>query len=292
MIAALAALALSEGLAALVILLQGGSTLDLLARIVALILVGPLPFVALAVLYRRGTAERPEPLPASATRRSRVAVAVVVSMIIPFMIGTAPGSATAAAVSSVTLTADATETVVGEDLLLIATVTAPTPPGGTVTFEAVPSVGATIDLGTRLVDSSGIVVLATADLPADEYQLQAQFSGDALNDPATSAPLPHTVHKATASVTVSSTPLTTGDQATLTATYEVVAPGVGTPSGTVTVSGGGHDFGPVALNAGGVATLTVDVALAGTRELTVAYSGDAAFESRETGSRSRGSRRR
>jgi hypothetical protein len=83
--------------------------------------------------------------------------------------------------------------------------------------------------------------------------------------------------KAATSVVVSSTPNPSrlGQQVTFTATVSSVNPADGTPGGTVQFVIDGSNYGsPVALSAGGVATVTDTVLPAGSHTITAAYSGD------------------
>src|SRR5262249_51856671 len=60
-------------------------------------------------------------------------------------------------------------------------------------------------------------------------------------------------------------------------TVAAVAPGAGTPTGTVTFQDGATVLGTVAVGTGGAATFTTSFAAAGGHAITAVYSGDAAF---------------
>src|SRR5262249_48245357 len=78
------------------------------------------------------------------------------------------------------------------------------------------------------------------------------------------------------SLASSPNPSVTGQSVTFTATIAVVAPGAGTPTGTVTFIDGSTTLGTGTL-IGGVATLsTSSLAVAG-HSITAAYSGDTDF---------------
>ena len=64
---------------------------------------------------------------------------------------------------------------------------------------------------------------------------------------------------------------------TFTATVAAVAPGAGTPTGTVTFQDGNVVLGTVAVGAGGTATFTTSFAAAGGHAITAVYNGDANF---------------
>src|SRR5262249_19164851 len=61
---------------------------------------------------------------------------------------------------------------------------------------------------------------------------------------------------------------------TFTATVSVLAPGAGTPTGTVTITDGGVMLQTVAVGPGGTATFTTSFAAAGGHAITAVYSGD------------------
>jgi hypothetical protein len=65
---------------------------------------------------------------------------------------------------------------------------------------------------------------------------------------------------------------------TFTATVAAVAPGSGTPTGTVTFQDGNVVLGTVAVGAGGTAMLTTSFAAAGGHAITAVYNGDSNFE--------------
>jgi hypothetical protein len=97
------------------------------------------------------------------------------------------------------------------------------------------------------------------------------------------------VNKAATATTVSSSPNPSlaGQTVTFTATVIAVAPGIGTPSGTVTFKDGATTLGSATLDATGKATLavallaastpTVSSATAGTHSITAVYGGAAMF---------------
>jgi large repetitive protein len=80
----------------------------------------------------------------------------------------------------------------------------------------------------------------------------------------------------TTSVTSSLNPSVFGQPVTFTATISPVAPGTGTPTGTVTFF---DEVGPIAIAAlsGGVATFTTAALAAGVHTITTSYGGDGNF---------------
>lgn len=262
-------LGITEGAAALV----GDPLIQLGVRVAGLIVLGAIPFVAAAVLYRRASDAKPAPLPAPATRRARLAAAVAISMLLPIVVAVGPGSAASPANAvpgtTVTLIQFDDESVTGENFRLTAIVAGVPTATGSVRYEAQPAVGAPIDLGTHTLDTSGIAEPDVgAILPAGDYELVAYYAGDGVNTAATSSPLAHTVSDPATTISVTSVPGGAGDTATLTVTVSPNAPATATPAGTISVHGGvGYP-----LNGSGVATIPVNIAVTGTRELTVAYT--------------------
>lgn len=174
----------------------------------------------------------------------------------------------------VTLTSTPDPSVHGQKVTFTAKVTplakGALAPLGTITF-----VEGTTTLGVANL-SKGTATLNTTALGAGEHTVAAQYSGDANFAPGQSEPLTQAVAKATTKVTLASSlnPAPYGSTATLKATVKAVAPGAGTPAGTVTFSEGEAVLGTVQL-AGVNATLTLKTLPPGTHEITAAYSGDA-----------------
>src|SRR5258708_19006254 len=80
----------------------------------------------------------------------------------------------------------------------------------------------------------------------------------------------------TTTVTSSQNPSTLGQPVTFTATVSAVAPGSGTPTGTVTFLDGGSPIGTGTLS-GGVATFTTSALAQGNHTITTSYGGDGNF---------------
>jgi hypothetical protein len=151
-------------------------------------------------------------------------------------------------------------------------------PLGTIAF-----VEGTTTLGVVNL-SKGSATFNTTALGAGEHTVIAQYSGDANFAPGQSEPLTQVVAKATTQVTLASSlnPAPYGSTATLKATVKAVAPGAGTPAGTVTFTEGEAVLGTVQL-AGVNATLSLKTLPPGAHEITAAYSGDANDEPNEAG---------
>ena len=74
-----------------------------------------------------------------------------------------------------------------------------------------------------------------------------------------------------------------GRNVTFTATVRAVAPGSGTPSGTVTFIDGSTTIGTVAVGGTGTAALTTNALGRGTHTLTARYNGSASYRLDVTG---------
>ena len=174
--------------------------------------------------------------------------------------------------STTSLAVSPATSVFGESVALTATV--PVGATGSVTFK-----DGLATLGTATVDSAGHATLRTTALTVGTHaDLTAEYAGDGNYAASTSATATATVNKAdtTTGVNTSVNPSTYGANVTFTATVAAVAPGAGTPTGTVTFRSDGAEVGTEAL-AGGVASLTVNDLPAGTHDITAEYSGDAGF---------------
>ncbi|MFK4145116.1 beta strand repeat-containing protein, partial [Streptomyces sp. NPDC004065] len=189
------------------------------------------------------------------------------------------------AVDTQTVTQAATSTVLvsapdpsvfGQAKTLTATVAAVAPGAGTPTGTVDFHDGATLIGTASLV--GGTATLTTTSLAAGSHALTAVYGGDTQFTGSTSPVDTQSVVKAssTTAVGVSPDPTVFGEPKTLTATVAAVAPGAGTPTGTVTFFVGGIPQAPVAL-AGGVATLTTATLPVGVRTVRAAYNGDANF---------------
>jgi Bacterial Ig-like domain (group 3)/RTX calcium-binding nonapeptide repeat (4 copies) len=186
------------------------------------------------------------------------------------------GDGQAAGVTTTTTLSTSTATAVfGQPVTLTATVnSAAGVPTGFVTFRA----GTTV-LGTALVDANGQATLTTL-LGVGNATLTASFTGTGNFANSTSAAVALTVTRAATAVSLASSvnPAATGQSVTFTATVSVLAPGVGTPTGTVTFRDGNVVLGTAAVVPfAGTARFTTSFAAAGGHAITAVYSGDASF---------------
>jgi hypothetical protein len=145
-------------------------------------------------------------------------------------------------------------------------------PTGTVT-----SVDGTTVLGTAQLNAGQAVL--PVSLGVGNHQLTAVYGGAAGFAGSTSAASAVTVSPAATAVMLGSSlnPAVTGQAVTFTATVAAVAPGAGTPTGTVTFKDGNVVLGTFAVGPGGKATFITTFAAAGGHAITASYSGDPNF---------------
>jgi sugar lactone lactonase YvrE len=171
--------------------------------------------------------------------------------------------------TQVNLTANANPAIYGTAVVLTATITSNgSPATGLVTFTD----GGT-QIGTALLNSSGVAVLTVSSFAPGPHSIVANYAGDGNAGASLSTALALVV-KETTGITLASSenPAQTLDVVTLTAT--VTNSGVGAATGTVTFTDGSSTLGTAAVNASGVATLTLPPLAQGSHTLTAVYSGD------------------
>ncbi len=170
----------------------------------------------------------------------------------------------------------------GQAVTLTATVSAAAPgsgtPAGKVTFYD----GST-SLGTASL-SAGSARFTAKALPTSADSITASYVGSGHFTPSTSAVLVQTVNQATttSAVTSSINPSVYGQSVTFTAIVTAVAPGSGTPTGSITFLDGSTTLGTVTLN-GRKATFKTTALAIGPQTITVSYSGDGNFLSSTSG---------
>ncbi|MDX2035172.1 MAG: Ig-like domain repeat protein [Isosphaeraceae bacterium] len=172
--------------------------------------------------------------------------------------------------STTDLSATPATTVFGQSVSLVATVSGTgTLPTGSVVFRA----GSTT-LGTGVLNA-GIATLEVTSLPVGTNSITAEYQGDGSKAPSTSSAQSVIVNQAVVSNVLQATPNPTvfGQNVTLTSTVTAVAPGSGTPTGTVEFFAGAVSLGTSTL-ASGVATLDTRNIPLGNSTLTAVYSGN------------------
>jgi large repetitive protein len=172
--------------------------------------------------------------------------------------------------TSTTLTASATQLVLGQ----------------TVTFTVNVSIGAT---GTVTLIDNGLQAIATIPLIGNQaisspltlalgsHPIVAQYNGDSNFAPSTSGQLTVTVGKANTTTVLTSPPnhaaASAGTGVTLTAQVAVQSPGSATLSGSVQFLDGGKVLSTQSLS-GGTASFTAPNLAAGSHSLTATYTGN------------------
>jgi hypothetical protein len=178
--------------------------------------------------------------------------------------------------SSASLKSSANPLVYGQALTLTATVKAASGsaiPTGTVTFLN----GSTV-LGTGALTSSGVATVSTSALAAGSHALTAVYGGDGNFAPSTTPVLTQTVNLTATKTTLKSSASKSafGQPVSFTATVTAVAPGAGTPTGTITFMDGSTVLGTVTL-VNGQATFTTSTLSKGKHSISAVYSGDVDF---------------
>jgi hypothetical protein len=175
--------------------------------------------------------------------------------------------------TTTTLTANVHSAVFGQPVTLTATVKAAKGVAtGTITF-----LDGSTSLGEVALDPNGQARLLV-QLPPGTHALQASFAGLAPFEASASATLSETVHKAatTNSLAVTIEPSGFNDAVLLGATIVPVAPGSGSPTGTVTFFEGDKVLGTAQVSGGQAGLFLVNFP-PGRHTVTAVYSGDADF---------------
>ncbi|MET7802277.1 Ig-like domain-containing protein [Streptomyces decoyicus] len=179
--------------------------------------------------------------------------------------------------TTTTLTSTPDPSVVGQTVTVKATVASGSgAPSGTVSFvfgDGTSPATAALSGGTASVTHP---YTTTTGSP---FTLTAAYSGDTSFTASTGTDT-QTVNRAATTSAVISTPnpSSTGERVTVTATVAPVAPGAGTPTGTVTLAVTGRTPQTVALT-NGTATATFSPLPKGTHSVTANYNGDVGFTS-------------
>jgi hypothetical protein len=149
-------------------------------------------------------------------------------------------------------------------------------PTGTVTLSG----GGYSSTPATLVSGIVTIIIPANSLSVGADTLSVSYSGDASFGPATGT-APVTVTPAPLIPTVKVTPAATTLDSGSTLSVPVAVTGTGaTPTGTVTLSGGGYTSTPGTLVAGDFTfTIPANSLSVGTDTLTVSYSGDASYAS-------------
>jgi large repetitive protein len=197
--------------------------------------------------------------------------------------------AIAAAPTTVAVTSsDNGQGVVGEAITYTATVSSSSSsstlpsPTGTVAFS---DAAGPLGCGTEPVDpTTGTASCTEAYASPTTDAITASYAGDGTYAGSTSPTITETIAKAQTTVTLTSSNsghARSDSPVTYTATVSVVAPGAGSPTGTVTFTDNGKAIGacPAATLSGDTATCTVTytAAEAGSHDIVATYSGSTSY---------------
>jgi large repetitive protein len=173
------------------------------------------------------------------------------------------------ATTQITLTASANPAIYATPLTFLATVKGN---GGVATGSVTFTDGGT-SIGIALLNANGVATLSSSALAPGLNTVVANYAGDSSIGASSSTPQMVSVKQLTSVALASSAnPEMTLSSMVLSAT--VGNEGVGQATGTVTFTDGSTQVGTAALNAEGVASLTVPSLAAGNHPLLASYGGD------------------
>jgi hypothetical protein len=178
--------------------------------------------------------------------------------------------------TSTTLSASPNPSVTGQTVTLTATVAPVSPGAGTPSGSVIFKDGATT-LGSVAL-ANGTATLSTSSLAIGPHSLVASYGGGGNFAASDSTAVGQTVHliSTTTAVTTSVNPSRFGQSITFTVTVGPVAPGTGTPTGSVTFQDGSNPIGTANLSAG-AATLATSSLPAGSHSISAVYAGAGNF---------------
>ena len=178
--------------------------------------------------------------------------------------------------TTTSLTSSASPSSFNQAVTFTATVSATAPGAGTPTSTITFSDGAT-SLGTTIL-TNGQASFTLSALVVGSHSITASYAGNSNFNSSTST-LAQTVNKASTATILSSSanPSTTGQSVTFTAAVNVVAPGAGTPTGTVTFNDGSTALATLPLSSSGTATFSTSTLAVNSHSIAAVYSGDASF---------------
>ena len=185
------------------------------------------------------------------------------------------------ALTTATLTSTLTPSVFGQSVTITSTVAEKAPaistPTGSVSFYD----GSTL-LGSGTL-ANGIATFSISSLAVGSHSLTADYGGDALDNPSTSAIYSQAVNQDAVNVSINTgpSPAAYGTAISLTAMVASASPGAGTPTGSVsfydTIGNSAPALlGTTRISAGG-ATFTSSVLDVGSHSISATYSGDSNF---------------
>ncbi len=179
--------------------------------------------------------------------------------------------------TTTTVTSSANPSVYGQPVTFTATVATVASGGPTPTGSVQFSVDGSPS-GSPVALSGGQAAVTISSLAVGGHTIAASYTPDTDSFTGSSGTLSQTVNKAntTTTVTSSANPSLLGQPVTFTATVSVVAPGAGTPTGSVSFYDGATLLGTVSLG-GNQAQFTTSTLGVGSHNITASYSGDGNF---------------
>jgi hypothetical protein len=191
------------------------------------------------------------------------------------IVQTVRGTTTTTSISA----APSPPTVFGQGVTFTATVSADSPSAGTPTGSVqFTDNGANIGGGVTL--AAGAASVSSSGLTVGTHNIVATYTSDSTTFLGGFGMFSQEVDMASTStgLTSNANPAVFGQPVVLTASVGALAPGAGTPTGTVTFADGTTTLGS-ALLSGGVTSTTTSGLSVGGHNLTVSYSGDGNFKS-------------
>jgi hypothetical protein len=184
------------------------------------------------------------------------------------------------AATTTTLTSSATPAVFGQPITFkafVAAVAGAGTPTGSIAF-----MDGTTSLGSASL-SSGQATFTISTLSVGTHSVTAVYQGDTNFASSTTATFGQVINQAATATTMTSSasPLVFGQTVTFKAVVAAVAPGAGTPSGSVVFMDGTTSLGSATL-ASGQATFAISTLSMGTHSITAVYQGSSSFASSTT----------
>jgi hypothetical protein len=175
------------------------------------------------------------------------------------------------------VTSSANPSVYGQPVTFTATVATVASGGPTPTGSVQFSVDGS-PYGSPVTLSGGQAAVTISSLAVGGHTIAASYTPDTDSFTGSGGTLSQTVNKAntTTVVTSSANPSVYGQAVTFTATVNVVAPGAGTPTGSVSFYDGATLLGTATLS-GNQAQWTTSALVVGSHSITASYSGDGNF---------------
>lgn len=179
-------------------------------------------------------------------------------------------------VPAVTVSVSPNPSVFGQPVVAAVTVSSTAPgsgtPTGTVTF-----LDGLTNLGTANL-ANGQASFTISALTSGQHSIMATYGGDG-SFSQNSSVVGLTVNKASTAISLTSTtnPSNFNQTVIFTATVSAVAPGAGTPTGTINFSDGPTSLGSTILNSAGTASFSTSALGVGTHSITASYAGDGNF---------------